>query len=89
MFDKMVVETRVETYLKRLRCPNKTCQGTLEADGKTRNEGGVHGGPIEHRHKCTNCELGIWAKSAYPQVRYSTVVDPQCEGPNVVKKDVR
>ena len=64
---------KVETYLKRVRCPNTKCEGTLEVDGKERTENGIHGGRAEYRHKCTHCPLSAFMFQKYPSVEYRQV----------------
>jgi hypothetical protein len=73
MLQKLTDEVEVKTFVKRVHCPNKDCTGVLEFDSKTRTERGVHGGPLEYRHRCTRCDVGAWLRATYPQVRYEVV----------------
>lgn len=73
MIDKLLEEVRVETFLLRVRCPNRECEGVLEHDGKTRTENGVHGGKLEYRHRCSACSAGYWLAKSYPQLTHKAV----------------
>lgn len=71
--NELLVRQPVETILVSVRCPSKTCEGTLKSDGKSRTRDGLHGGPLEYRHACTVCQAGAWLLKAYPQVEYQPV----------------
>lgn len=68
--DTLIEAVEVRTFLLRMHCPNKKCDGLLEHDGGTRTENGIHGGPLEYRHICSKCRAGAWLRSEYPKVRY-------------------
>lgn len=73
MIEKLRETVKVETYLTRVRCPNKECVGSLVFDGKSRTEGMLHGGTPEYRHRCSTCNLGAWLGEQYPKVSYRDV----------------
>ena len=70
----MLETVQVHTYMQRLHCHNKECTGLLEADGKSRAENGIHGGPQEFRHTCTVCPAAMWIKgTSYPTLKYELI----------------
>lgn len=71
--EKLSEKVEVRTFLTQIHCPNKSCGEVLSNDGGTRNVDGLHGGPLEYRHRCGKCGAGYWLKSVYPKVSYEPI----------------
>lgn len=89
MLEKLTEVVKVETFLRRVKCPNpsRSCNGYIAHDGKTRTKDGMHGGPLQYRHICDSCGAGMWLDAAYPKVEYRVV--PEVQQLPVSKKPVK
>lgn len=73
MIEKLTETTEVRTFMVSVRCPNKSCSGSLASDGHERTENGAYGGPKQFRHRCDTCEAGYWLPEQFPKVKYEPV----------------